>query len=389
MSKAGARRKNPLAHLLEGAEVGEEAPAVTPEPGTPVTVPMEMSGPEREESAAGSASSPPPPETESIPAALLQQLLQAVGQLTVRLAEVEARTQPTGPHSGREQPSTANVETTAIFPATAPPEMAAMLAATQSAVAMLARELYAAAATAATRRPADIVAATPQDGAMAAMATATPRLSPPTRPGFLGTPLLRDQLPATTRLYIKLRLPGGPRVSTRVPSSPGRRGGQWRLPLPRTSPCRRNGPRVLPRLHLSPRSRGRPPAMPRFCTLPCLRPLSWMTPRLRVIPPRLRRGPWRLQRRGASPRRERLPRLRPLSRTSLRRQGGPRGPPRLRVILRVFGVARGGRNAMVPRRVARGCRGYGRCPAPRCAGGVGRGGRCRPELYRRVFGVAR
>ncbi|XP_061403701.1 arginine--tRNA ligase, cytoplasmic-like [Lethenteron reissneri] len=47
MSKAGARRKNPPAHDLEGAEGGEEAPAVTPEPGTPVTVPVETSGPER------------------------------------------------------------------------------------------------------------------------------------------------------------------------------------------------------------------------------------------------------------------------------------------------------------------------------------------------------
>ncbi|XP_061419732.1 tropomyosin-1, isoforms 33/34-like [Lethenteron reissneri] len=158
MYKAGARRRNPPAHDLEGAEGGEEAPAVTPEPGTPVTVPVETSGPEREESAAGSASSPPPPETESVPAALLQQLLQAVGQLTARLAEVEARTQPTAPHAGREQLSTANVESAAVFPATAPPEMAAMLAATQSAAAMLAREPYAAAAT-------------------AAMATATPRLS--------------------------------------------------------------------------------------------------------------------------------------------------------------------------------------------------------------------
>ncbi|CAM9457691.1 unnamed protein product [Lampetra fluviatilis] len=167
MSKAGARRKNPPAHDLEGAEGGEEAPAVTPEPGTPVTVPMETSGPEREDSAAGSASSPPPPETESVPAALLHQLLQAVGQLTVRLAEVEARTQPTAPHLRREQLSTANVESAAVFPATAPPEMAVMLAATQSAAAMLARETYAAATTAATRRPAD----------MAAMATATPRLS--------------------------------------------------------------------------------------------------------------------------------------------------------------------------------------------------------------------
>ncbi|CAM9597363.1 unnamed protein product [Lampetra planeri] len=84
MSKAGTRHKNPPAHLLEGAEGGEEAPAVTPEPGTPVTVPMETSRPEREESAAGSASSPPPPEMESVPAALLQQVLQAVGQLTVK-----------------------------------------------------------------------------------------------------------------------------------------------------------------------------------------------------------------------------------------------------------------------------------------------------------------
>ncbi|CAM9389356.1 unnamed protein product [Lampetra planeri] len=177
MSKAGARRKNPPEHDLEGAEGGEEAPAVTPEPGTPVTVPMETSGPEREEAAAGSAGSPPPPGMESVPVALLHQLLQAVGQLTVRLAEVEARTQPAAPHSGREQLSTANVESAAVFPATAPPEMAAMLAATQSAAAMLAREPYAAAATAATRRPADIVAATPQP-------------------------------PATTRLYIKLRPPG-------------------------------------------------------------------------------------------------------------------------------------------------------------------------------------
>ncbi|CAN0238208.1 unnamed protein product [Lampetra fluviatilis] len=66
--------------------------------------------------------------------------------------------------------------------------------------------------------------------------------------------------------------------------------------------------------------------------------------------------------------------------------GGRRGSVSYR---RVFGVARGGRNALVPRRVARGCRGCGRCPAPHCAGGVGRGGRRGSVSYRRVFGVAR
>ncbi|XP_061438043.1 uncharacterized protein LOC133363050 [Lethenteron reissneri] len=60
MYKAGARRRNPPAHDLEGAEGGEEAPAVTPEPGTPVTVPVETSGPEREESAAGTAAAAAP-----------------------------------------------------------------------------------------------------------------------------------------------------------------------------------------------------------------------------------------------------------------------------------------------------------------------------------------
>ncbi|CAN0415999.1 unnamed protein product [Lampetra fluviatilis] len=39
MSRAGARRKNPPRGRFEGADGGEEAPATTPEPRAPVTVP--------------------------------------------------------------------------------------------------------------------------------------------------------------------------------------------------------------------------------------------------------------------------------------------------------------------------------------------------------------
>ncbi|CAN0354140.1 unnamed protein product [Lampetra planeri] len=52
---------------LEGADGGEEAPATTPEPGAPVTVPKEGSGTVQEESPDGGAGTPHPLEGAGVP----------------------------------------------------------------------------------------------------------------------------------------------------------------------------------------------------------------------------------------------------------------------------------------------------------------------------------